>query len=266
MFVIDVDSNKMNNEEDLKNTHTADNNINSLNDNEHIEISDHVNTHICNLIKSMEFNLNIEVEKPYKDIIKSVRKLINIKNKQIHNKDVYIKEIESIIEENNKNMNKLREENISMGNRIEKKAEIVKFTTTKNIVLEVLTILDHVNSAFSMLKHFDVCIKKIQDDYILAACTSIKVAIDLIRTQFDNTLLRLNVLKIESNKGDLFDSNIHHSIDSVYSDKIANNVIVDIIQNGYVLNNNQHLIRPVYVLTSTNVPNVDNSKDKIQNL
>ncbi|WGH25498.1 MAG: nucleotide exchange factor GrpE [Candidatus Shikimatogenerans bostrichidophilus] len=130
--------------------------------------------------------------------------------------------LEKLKKENNKIKDKLLRALAELDNykkRNEKEKEIILKNYIKNVIQNILPILDDFNRLIKEEK-----VKKNNGIY-------------LIYKKFKNILENFGVKKIKVKKGDNFDLNLHYAISQkkVNNEKMKNKVI-KIIENGYYLN------------------------------
>ena len=70
-----------------------------------------------------------------------------------------------------------------------------------------------------------------------------------ILKESDTLLLKNNIKKIQSKEGDNFDPSIHEAIEVKESSSIPKDKIINVIQNGYTINDK--LFKPSIVVVSS---------------
>ncbi|QIQ41284.1 MAG: nucleotide exchange factor GrpE [Buchnera aphidicola (Aphis urticata)] len=126
------------------------------------------------------------------------------------------------------------------------KSEIKKYQkfSLENLIVEFLSIIDNIERAF-------ILIQQKKENIYIEILNNIEKILSLIK----NMLIQFNVSKISDIKV-AFNPNIHQAISIRCDNTIEPNIILEVMQSGYIMYNSR-LLRPAMVVVSNN--SMDNS-------
>lgn len=104
----------------------------------------------------------------------------------------------------------------------------------KKLVLDILPVIDNLERALSSIE------EHAKDDEIFKG-------LGLIDDQFLKVLEKHKITEIKA-KGEKFDPNLHHAVAIVESEDVDSDIIVDVLQKGYQMED--YIIRPSMVRVS----------------
>lgn len=143
--------------------------------------------------------------------------------------------IKSQMEECNNKFTRLSADFQNYKRRMEKeKNDIYKFGSEK-IVVDILPIIDNFERAIESAKSNDE-----ESDGLLSG-------IEMIFKQFTDVMKKHGVEEIDALEKE-FDPNLHHAVMQEECDEVESDIVIDVLQKGYILNSK--VIRPSMVKVS----------------
>lgn len=118
--------------------------------------------------------------------------------------------------------------------RMEKEREGYIDLGVKKLALDILPVIDNLERALKSIEEYA------NDDEIFKG-------INLIDDQLLEVLSKNNITEIKAN-GEKFDPNLHHAVAMVDSEDLESDMIVDVLQKGYQIN--ESVLRPSMVRVS----------------
>lgn len=118
--------------------------------------------------------------------------------------------------------------------RMEKEREGYIDLGVKKLALDILPVIDNLERALKSIE------EHANDDEIFKG-------INLIDDQLLKVLAKNNITEIKAN-GEKFDPNLHHAVAMVDSEDLESDMIVDVLQKGYQIN--ESVLRPSMVRVS----------------
>lgn len=118
--------------------------------------------------------------------------------------------------------------------RMEKEREGYIDLGVKKLALDILPVIDNLERALKSIEEYA------NDDGIFKG-------INLIDDQLLEVLAKNNITEIKAN-GEKFDPNLHHAVAMVDSEDLESDMIVDVLQKGYQIN--ESVLRPSMVRVS----------------
>lgn len=118
--------------------------------------------------------------------------------------------------------------------RMEKEREGYIDLGVKKLALDILPVIDNLERALKSIEEYA------NDDEIFKG-------INLIDDQLLKVLAKNNITEIKAN-GEKFDPNLHHAVAMVDSEDLESDMIVDVLQKGYQIN--ESVLRPSMVRVS----------------
>lgn len=118
--------------------------------------------------------------------------------------------------------------------RMEKEREGYIDLGVKKLALDILPVIDNLERALKSIEEYA------NDDEIFKG-------INLIDDQLLEVLAKNNITEIKAN-GEKFDPNLHHAVAMVDSEDLESDMIVDVLQKGYQIN--ESVLRPSMVRVS----------------
>ncbi|BDV03600.1 MAG: hypothetical protein HPPSJP_3210 [Candidatus Hepatoplasma scabrum] len=207
-----------------------------------------MNTKIKDNEQNLEKTIQTENDTPHYRNFKADKK--ELKSGKSERK---IKELEKSLDELQfKNLTLLAEmENLKK--RLDKdRKDIINFS---NVAL-----LQEIIPTLNMFK------KALQAKNVSSEIRNWLLGFEMIKDNFDQILEGIGVKEIIVKAGDEYDPKYHEAIDTKYSDKVAKDYILEVIQPGYLLKD--RLIRPASVIVSKGIElteEINDSKKNIKN-
>ncbi len=156
------------------------------------------------------------------------------KKNQINHSDEELKKLNMRIEELENGWKRTQADFVNFQKRTEKeKMGLIKYAN-KELILELLPILDNFSRALNSTK-----IQKSDE------LNTYSEGIKQIKEQLERVLQNNGLKEIPVNTGDEFNPEIHEAVMTEESDKFETDKIIEIMENGYKLGD--ELIRPVKV-------------------
>lgn len=161
-------------------------------------------------------------------------------NKKKSNKDTNVDEViqdsDDLVEsEELKNqLIRLQADFSNYKKRMEKEREGYIDLGVKKLALDILPVIDNLERALKSIEEYA------NDDGIFKG-------INLIDDQLLEVLAKNNITEIKAN-GEKFDPNLHHAVAMVDSEDLESDMIVDVLQKGYQIN--ESVLRPSMVRVS----------------
>ncbi len=119
--------------------------------------------------------------------------------------------------------------------RVQKEKEEIQKYGNENLIQEILPILDNMERALSHAS----------EETQAAVVEGVKLTHGMLLS----VLKKFGVVPIEVAPGAAFDPALHHAVHQVASDEFPPNTVVDVLQNGYLLN--ERLLRAALVSVAT---------------
>jgi molecular chaperone GrpE len=166
-----------------------------------------------------------------------------IKERAPKSDDTQIDENEKLVQENDELKKKflyLAAEKENLKKTLEKEVENARDFAISKFARDILSSVENLEKAIS---HIDT--DQLKDNSI----KSIFDGVNLTLNEIFSTLKRNGISKIEA-KGKIFDHNLHQAIKTVGDEKLDNNTIKEVLQDGYIING--RLLRPAVVVVVSN--------------
>lgn len=189
------------------------------------------------MLEGREQDKKSKIEKKAKKKVGSKRKKIGMKvkmEKKIEKLKQQLKEKENELTEYVDTLQRLQAEFENFRKRIVKEQNRFIYIANKDLIKKLLPIIDNFERAISSKKNKDE-VKKIID------------GISIIYNEFGQILKKEGVKELYP-KGEMFDPRYHDAIMHVESDKYEEGTVLEVLQKGYLLNDN--LLRPATVKIS----------------
>jgi molecular chaperone GrpE len=152
------------------------------------------------------------------------------------NEDEELEEIEETKEEEQqddttKKLLRLQADFLNYKNRVEREKSRLYSSGIEDVICEFLPILDNFDRALNANEKSD----------------SFKEGVQMIYSQFKQAMEKKGLKEIEA-IGKHFDPNLHHAVAVEALDDVESNIVVEVLQKGYVVNDK--VIRPSMVKVS----------------
>jgi molecular chaperone GrpE len=189
------------------------------------------------MIEGKEQDKKSKIEKKAKKKVRLKRKKIGMKvkmEKKIEKLRQQLKEKDNELTEYVDTLQRLHAEFENFKKRIVKEQNKFIYMANKDLIKKLLPIIDNFERAINSKKNKDE-VKKIID------------GINIIYNEFGQILKKEGVKELYP-KGEMFDPRYHDAIMQVESDKYEEGIVLEVLQKGYLLNDN--LLRPATVKVS----------------
>jgi len=144
-----------------------------------------------------------------------------------------VAELEEVVRQEENNYKRLLADFQNMRNRASREVQSAVEQAEKQILLEVLQVLDSFNRCLGS------SYKSIED---------FRAGVDLIEKQFLSVLRRLKVSEIEISKGDMFDAHVAEALTAIDIPSLPDGSVADICEKGYKIGD--QLLRPARVVVA----------------
>jgi len=147
--------------------------------------------------------------------------------------NVKVKELENSLRNEENKYTRLLADFQNLRNRTSKEVQLGVELATKQILLEVLQVLDS----------FNRCLNSTYQDI-----AGFRTGVALIQKQFYDTLRRLKVSEIEIQVGDAFDAHIAEALTKINTTAYPDGSVVDVCEKGFKIGD--QLLRPAKVVVA----------------
>ena len=189
------------------------------------------------MLEGKEQDKKSKIEKKAKKKVRLKRKKIGMKvkmEKKIEKLKQQLKEKDNELTEYVDALQRLHAEFENFKKRIVKEQNKFIYMANKDLIKKLLPIIDNFERAISSKKSKNE-VKKIID------------GINIIYNEFGQILKKEGVKELYP-KGEMFDPRYHDAIMQIESDKYEEGTVLEVLQKGYILNDN--LLRPATVKVS----------------